>query len=175
IGCVSASCPGGLTVSAVVQGTAVAGVNQLCIFDTLGNVITTAASSCQNCVNCQVGAGCTPGFWKNCTQQWLNSGFSTGQSVSSVFTVPSCVGNLGSASLLQALSFQGGSSVNGAAQILLRAAVAGLLNSVKVKYPLTTAQVISQVNTALASCDRGTILTLASTIDGLNNLGCRDS
>src|SRR5262249_13992411 len=52
IGCVSASCPGGLTVTAVVQGTAVAGVNQLCIFDTLGTVITTAASSCQNCVTC---------------------------------------------------------------------------------------------------------------------------
>src|SRR5262249_61062145 len=40
IGCVSASCPGGLTVTAVVQGTAVAGVNQLCIFGTLGRVIT---------------------------------------------------------------------------------------------------------------------------------------
>src|SRR5262249_3614462 len=52
IGCVSASCPGGLTVSAVVQGTAGAGVNQLCIFDTVGTVITTAASSCQNCVTC---------------------------------------------------------------------------------------------------------------------------
>jgi hypothetical protein len=73
------------------------------------------------------------------------------------------------------LSFKGGSTVNGAAQILLRAAVAGLLNSVKVGYPLTTAQVISQVNTALASCDRATILALASTIDGFNNLGCKDA
>jgi hypothetical protein len=88
--------------------------------------------------------------------------------------VPSCVGNLGSATLLEALSFKGGSGVNGAAQILLRAAVAGVLNSAKIQYPLTTAQVISMVNTALASCDRDTILTLASTLDGLNNLGCRD-
>jgi hypothetical protein len=126
-------------------------------------------------VKCELGAGCTPGFWKNCTQQWLNTGFSTGQPVSSVFTVPGCAGNLGSATLLQALSFKGGSGVTGAAQILLRAAVAGLLNSAKLTYPLTTAQVISQVNTALATCDRGTILTLASALDGFNNLGCRDS
>jgi hypothetical protein len=174
IGCVNVSCPGG-TISVQVQGTAVASASIPCVLDTFGNVIKTAVSSCQDCVNCETGAGCTPGFWKNCTQQWANSGFSTGQSVSSVFTLPSCVENVGSATLLEALSFQGGSGVNGAAHILLRAAVAGLLNSVKVNYPLSTAQVISQVNAALASCERPAILTLASTLDGLNNLGCRDS
>jgi hypothetical protein len=133
-----------------------------------GNCVQTPNNNCQ--------AGCTPGFWKNCTEQWGNTGFTTSQLVSSVFTVPACIGtpDLGSATLLQALSFKGGSTVNGGAQTLIRAAVAGLLNSVKVGYPLTTAQVISQVNAALASCDRATILALASTIDGFNNLGCKD-
>jgi uncharacterized repeat protein (TIGR01451 family) len=173
IGCVSVSCPGA-TISAAVQGTGVGSASVTCVFDTFGNAIKTSVSSCENCVKCQLGNGCTPGFWKNCTQQWLNTGFSTDQSVSSVFTVQSCEGNLGSASLLQALSFKGGSGVSGAAQILLRAAVAGLLNSVKLGYPLSMDQVVMQVNGALASCDRDTILALASTIDGFNNLGCRD-
>jgi len=153
IGCVSVSCPGA-TISVTVQGTVVASTSIPCIYDTAGHAITTAPSSCENCVKCETGAGCTPGFWKNCTQQWLDTGYSTSQTVSSVFTVPSCSGDLGSATLLGALGFNGGSGVTGASRILLRAAVAGLLNSAKLEYPLPTAQVISQVNTALASCDR---------------------
>jgi hypothetical protein len=41
-----------------------------------------------------------------------------------------------------------------------------------VNYPLTTAQVIAQVNAALASNDRSAMLTLASQLDSYNNLGC---
>jgi hypothetical protein len=76
---------------------------------------------------------------------------------------------------LQALSFQGGSTLQGAEEILLRAAVAALLNSCAssgVDYPLTTAQVITLVDDAIASGDRGTILGVAAALDGLNNLGC---
>ncbi|HXJ72134.1 MAG TPA: hypothetical protein VNM37_04755, partial [Candidatus Dormibacteraeota bacterium] len=51
IGCVTVSCPGA-TISAVVQGTAVASTSIPCVFDTFGNVIKTAQSSCQNCVTC---------------------------------------------------------------------------------------------------------------------------
>jgi hypothetical protein len=73
-----------------------------------------------------------------------------------------------------ALSYQGGSGTRGAAQILLRAAVAALLNaaSPNVDYPLTTAEVISQVNAALASNNRNTMLAFASRLDSYNNLGC---
>jgi len=55
----------------------------------------------------------------------------------------------------------------------LRAAVAALLNSSNpsVNYPLTTSQVISQVNAALATGDRNTILTLATKLDNANNAG----
>jgi hypothetical protein len=76
--------------------------------------------------------------------------------------------------LAGALSYNGGSGTTGAARILLRAAVAALLNAASpdVDYPLTTAQVIAQVNAALASNNRTTMLNLASRLDASNNLGC---
>ena len=46
------------------------------------------------------------------------------------------------------------------------------LNSEAVSYPLTTAEVISLTNSALASNDRDTIIGLAAELDALNNLGC---
>ena len=49
---------------------------------------------------------------------------------------------------------------------LLNAAVPG------VDYPLTQAQIVAQVNAALASGDRDTMIDLAATLDNLNNLGC---
>jgi hypothetical protein len=90
-----------------------------------------------------------------------------------VFDVPNSFG-LDNKTLLQALNFQGGTSTTAAARILLRAAVSALLNSASpdVNYPLTTAQVIAQVNAALASNNRSTMLALASTLDSYNNLGC---
>lgn len=117
-----------------------------------------------------VKQGCTPGYWKNHLSAW--TGYSPSQTVSSVFT--SAPSSLGSATLLQALSFRGGSTLDEARQILLRAAVAALLNASHpdVSYELTEAQVISQVNAALASTDRSTILALASRLDGYNNAGC---
>jgi hypothetical protein len=61
----------------------------------------------------------------------------------------------------------------GAEQILLRAAVAALLNSTSgIGYPLSTAAIISEVNAAIATGDRDTILALAATLDSDNNLGC---
>jgi hypothetical protein len=90
-----------------------------------------------------------------------------------VFNVPNSFG-LDNKTLLQALSFNGGSTNTAAARILLRAAVAALLNSASpdVDYPLTSAQVIAQVNAALASNNRSTMLSLASQLDRYNNYGC---
>jgi hypothetical protein len=74
------------------------------------------------------------------------------------------------------LDFQGGSGVCGAARILLRAAVAALLNasSLEVNYPLSEPEVIGLVNGALATCSRDTIIELAGELDRANNLGCND-
>jgi hypothetical protein len=76
--------------------------------------------------------------------------------------------------LANALRFNGGSGLTGAARNLLRAAVAALLNSSSpdVDYALTTAEVIQLVNAALASNNRNTMLTLAAQLDRYNNRGC---
>lgn len=126
------------------------------------------------------GEGCTPGFWKarQHLAYWNSTGYTTGQSIGSVF--PNAAGytlggaSLASYSLLQGLTFQGGSTNSGAAEILLRAGVAALLNSAHadVDYGFTTAQVIADVNAALASNDRDTMLGLAGTLDLENNSGC---
>jgi hypothetical protein len=118
--------------------------------------------------------GCTPGYWKNHTSSWAGTGYTTGQTLGSVFTIPGSLSSLSSSTLLQALSFSGGSGTSGAARILLRAAVAALLNSAHsgVEYPSTTAEIIADVNAALASNDRDTMLELASDLDADNNLGC---
>jgi hypothetical protein len=118
--------------------------------------------------------GCTPGYWKNHTGSWTATGYSPGQSTVSVFSTASAYPSLAGKTLLQSLQGGGGPGTLGGAAILLRAAVAALLNASDpaVGYPLTQAQVISQVNSALASNDRDTMLALASTLDGDNNLGC---
>jgi hypothetical protein len=118
--------------------------------------------------------GCTPGYWKNHTDSWAATGYSPGQTTSSVFSAASAFPSLGSQTLLQSLQGGGGPGTLGAAKVLLRAAVAALLDSSHsgVDYPRTTADVIADVNAALASNDRDTMLALASELDSDNNLGC---
>jgi hypothetical protein len=118
--------------------------------------------------------GCTPGYWKNHTNNWV--GYATGAAISSVFNtaVNAAYASLGSKTLLQGLSLQGGSTLSGGAEILFRAAIAALLNASNpnVAYPLTTAQIIADVNAALATGNRAALIALATTLDGYNNLGC---
>ena len=75
--------------------------------------------------------------------------------------------------MLEALRAGGGSGLTGASNILLRAAVASLLNSAQadVSFPMTTDEIIAAVNAALASEDRAAILDLATELDDLNNTG----
>lgn len=118
--------------------------------------------------------GCTPGYWKNHTQSWAGTGLTPGQTAGSVFSGASAFPELASATLLQTLQGGGGSGTVGAARILLRAAVAALLNAghADVDYPRTSASIIADVNAALASNSRATMLALAGELDEDNNLGC---
>jgi hypothetical protein len=116
--------------------------------------------------------GCSHGFWKNRGVRigaWGAAGFTTGTSLADAGFGPS---DYGSTSMLDALKFDGGSGVLGAQRILLRNAVAALLNasSPDVDYPLTAAQVVAQVNAALATGDRDAMLALEGTLDDYNNL-----
>jgi hypothetical protein len=116
--------------------------------------------------------GCTPGYWKNHPEDWVV--YSPNQTTSSVFSAASQYGALGSQTLLQSLQGGGGPGTTGAAKILLRAAVAALLNSVQpeVNYPYSPGQIINKVNKALMTNNRQTILQLATKLDEFNNLGC---
>ncbi|MBI2918338.1 MAG: hypothetical protein HYY01_10125 [Chloroflexi bacterium] len=117
------------------------------------------------------GQGCTPGYWKNHTSVWV--GYWPSQTVTSVF-VPAAPYVSPVDTLLDALGYKGGKTAQGAAQSLLRSGVAALLNASNpaVNYPRTTGQILSDVNSALSSGDRNTMMSLASTLDLDNNLGC---
>ena len=94
--------------------------------------------------------GCSPGFWKNHTEDWGATGYSPSQTLESVFDVPDSLG-LDNVTLLEALQ-TGGGGVNA----LLRQAVAGLLSASHpdvVDYPALPQYVIGPVNAALASAD----------------------
>jgi hypothetical protein len=117
--------------------------------------------------------GCTPGYWKNHTGSWPSTGYSPGQTVGSVFGMAALYG-LNGDTLLQSLDYAGGSGTGGAAEILLRAATAALLNASNpsVYYPREPASVISDVNGAMSTQNRDTMLALAAQLDADNNLGC---
>ena len=118
-------------------------------------------------------AGCSPGYWKNHPESWAATGYTPGQATGGVFTLGGYP-QLAAASLGEALAFGGGPGQQGAAEILLRAAVAALLNAAHpaVDFPRTAAQVVGQVDAALVGGDRAAMLALAAALDADNNLGC---
>jgi len=118
------------------------------------------------------GTGCTPGYWKNHLDSWGPTGFDPDQSIGSVFTeVSAAVEN---ATLLDALNFRGGRGAAGAERILLRAAVAGLLNAAHpdVDYSIAIGILTGDVDDAIETGNRAIMLDLAAQVDFDNNAGC---
>lgn len=123
--------------------------------------------------------GCTPGYWKNHTDNWQE--MKTDRLFGVVYTsaAPTAVGGL---TFLEALSAKGGSGVDGAAGILARASAAAYLNAAHegLGYPWRRDKtgkdgrppLVDTVNAAYASGDRATMLALATRLDADNNLGC---
>lgn len=125
--------------------------------------------------------GRTPGYWKNHASAWI-SGYLPTQYVQGVFTIPTSLlsvgildldGNKSKDTLITALNYQGGTKLAGGAQILLRAAVAALLNEAYygADYPAasSTTELINNVNTVLATLDRNQYIALAVVLDKWNN------
>lgn len=124
--------------------------------------------------------GCTPGYWKTHTTNWNDASdpgemvtYAPNQTVGTYFNVSEPFASM---TLLQALDGSGGKGISGATTVLLRAAVAAMLNAAyELDYPYQrfgSDGLIAQVNAAIASGDRDTILALASRLDIANNLGC---
>lgn len=119
--------------------------------------------------------GCTPGYWKNHTDNWEE--YSPSDTLGSVFMLPASLQQYANVTLEQALSFRGGTGTDGAARILLRAATAAVLNAAHegLGYPYRrggTSGILARVNAALAGEDRQQMLNLAAMLDAANNLGC---
>jgi hypothetical protein len=146
-------------------------VTSILLFTMLG--ITTTVSANGNGGDGGDPGGLTPGFWKNHLSSWVI--FVPSDSLAGVFDVPPA---LSGHDLLDALKYKGGKGELGAARILLRAAVAGILNyeylgidNPEFEYPMTLNEIVSQVNSALASGDRDIMLDLKDVLDDHNNLG----
>ena len=107
--------------------------------------------------------GCTPGFWKNHPEAWV--GYSPDDLIGDVFT--STPAPYDSLTLLEGLSLQGGSDLAGKLEILLRAAIAGLLNR---DYPAT--HFIDRVNAKIETGSETVYVNFAAKLDAQNNGDC---
>jgi hypothetical protein len=133
----------------------------------------------------------TPGFWKNHWgnpelgndhDAWQYTDYSTTDLLCDIFSNAADYVEYMETALLNALSLRGGPGDDGAAEILLRAGVAALLNASLtengvgpadgfVPFPYeTAAEVIEDVDVALVS-GREAMLTLAGELDAYNNGG----
>ena len=121
--------------------------------------------------------GCGSGYWKQEQhfRAWLPTGYRPDDRIGSTFSSAELY-ELEEDTLLQALNFPGGDGSQEKAQILLRAAVAALLNASHpdIHYaPSWTLDVITVgVNAALASGNPEAMLALKDTLESLNNTHC---
>jgi hypothetical protein len=124
------------------------------------------------------GEGCTPGYWKNHPDCWTPTGFSPDDNITDVFDCINGQGWVDGDTLMDALNYEGGKGMPGAVRILLRAAVAAVLNAAHpdINYPqpgngLAWEEIVDDVCEAVA-IDRDAMLDLADILDDWNNYGC---
>jgi hypothetical protein len=146
-------------------------VNESSLTPTGGTAINRSATVT---IDCRIPyQGLTPGFWKQSQHfDFWTAPYTPSTTVGTVFIVNSSSVS-GSATLLEALDWSSGNTLLAAKQKLVRQAVAALLNAAHpdVDYPMTQAEIISAVNTALQSSSRDAVNTLANQLDTYNNLG----
>lgn len=140
----------------------------------------------------------TPGFWKNHTggrrsgwrDAWAYTAFDPGTPLVSVFQELEGFDGLDEDNLLDAVSYKGGKGDEGAARILLRAAVAALLNASfheeqnspdvgsdgelllpdgRVLFPHSSEVIMGLVNGLLFAPNRSAMLMVAEELDAVND------
>lgn len=130
--------------------------------------------------------GCTPGYWKNhdwdlyCPCNWPATPDTL---VVNIFDFPAdsplltngmldLNGDGNPDTLQDALNYNGGGGIKGAARIMLRAAVAAFLNGISFPgYPYTCHEVRNMVAHEITAT-RASMLVTAEDFDYYNNLGC---
>jgi hypothetical protein len=124
-----------------------------------------------NDCDCDGFEGCGIGFWKNHLNVWIN--YTSDQQLKEIFEFPTELEDLENSSLLEALKFKGGKGIEGKARILLKQAVAALLNAAHpdVNYSLNVSEIIIHVNDTLRSLNTTEMLELKDVFDEYNNLG----
>ena len=121
--------------------------------------------------------GCTPGYWKNHTDNWEEYTPSS-KLGNQNWDIPASLSEFNDVTFLQALKFKGGENLKGAAEILFRAVVAAYLNAAHegVGYPYRRftdpGNLQSWIRDVLATEKRARYLELAAELDAANNLGC---
>jgi hypothetical protein len=121
---------------------------------------------------------CTPGYWKNHVDTW--PGLVTSASGAQLNLSPDTkVGDLFAGAnvtkdktLLEALQGGGGTGSAGAEKILMRAAVARLLNAGFDNEKLALDRIRTNTSDAISSGDRDAMTTLGTFYDNINNGVC---
>ena len=148
-----------LSVAHVTRRWAAVGLSAALLLPVIG---VTPVAACE--------WGCTPGYWKNHTENW--GAYLPSRTLAQVgFVVPAAVGD-GSDTLLEALQGGGGPRLEGAGKILLRAAVASLLNGTLAGGLGYYDDTVTAANAAMATLSRDTMLWWAGEFDYYNNLYC---
>lgn len=146
---------------------------------------TATATACAT-VSFSGWCGFTPGYWKNHPKSWSITAYEPCDKVTRIFEVPNALtitrkgvrildfnDNGCNDTLMNALGYKGGSKLAGKAGILLRAAVAALLNESALgpDYPAyeSTADLVADVNATLATRDLSKYTILANSLDYWNN------
>jgi len=127
---------------------------------------------------CEPSEGLTPGYWKNHTDDWVE--YSPEQTLISVFPFLPDDFEQKDKTLLEALSFKGGKDLNAAIRLLMKQAVAALLN---IAHPDITYEIdlnnpewgllyfTERVLTNYGGTDREYILSFKDALDEWNNYG----
>ena len=116
--------------------------------------------------------GCSAGFWKQPQHlMFWGCGYAPNTLVSSTGLLTNTCGcDFSSLTMLKALSGSSGNSICDAQAKLYQMGAAALLNACStVQYPLTKTQIVFEVNAALGSCNRDTVLSEAGRISGFDN------
>src|SRR5436305_814395 len=96
--------------------------------------------------------GCTLGFWKNHTSDWVT--YQPTDTIGTTFNLTTTQTPYASNTLLEGLGFQGGTGVLGGERILFKQAIAGLLNSsAGLDYGASTTEIIRLTRNAIISGD----------------------